>query len=71
MALCQAEGSNMVIFLAQDETNSYTNVSFFGHELWPVQENGDIRECTCECMDVPLIQISLFRSVLNLQQNAK
>jgi hypothetical protein len=38
----------------QDETDSYTNVSFLGHELWAVQENGNIRKCTCECVDVTI-----------------
>lgn len=65
----------------QDETDSYTNVSFFGHELWSVQENGDIRKCTCECVDAalylvnradPYLHIIFFScSALNLRQNAK
>lgn len=56
MVVCQAEGCDVII-CQQDETNSYTNVSFLGHELWSVQENGDIRGYTCECMDDHLTQI--------------
>lgn len=31
--------------LSKDETNSNPYVSFSGHELWPVQENGNLRGC--------------------------
>lgn len=34
----------------QDETDSNTDVSFFGHELRTIQENGNFRECTGLCL---------------------
>jgi hypothetical protein len=46
----------------QDEAYAYTNVSFARHELWPIQEDGDL----CE-----LIKIGCFNVVFNHVQRAK
>jgi hypothetical protein len=64
-----------------DETDSYTNVSFLAHELWSIQENGDIRKCSCSRLDVaihlidcadPYLHVILSScSVQSLRQNAK
>ena len=58
-------GLDTTISHEQDETDSYTNVSFLGHELWPIQENGDIRKCCCSRMDV---SIALTRICILLQR---
>lgn len=74
-------GLDTIISHEQDETDSYTNVSFLGHELWSIQENGDIRKCSCSRLDVaihlvygaePYLHVIFSpSSVQSLRQNVK
>jgi hypothetical protein len=74
-------GLHTIICHEHDETDSYTNVSFLGHELWSIQENGDIRKCSCSRLDVAIHLVDfadaylhvIFSScsVQSLRQNAK
>jgi len=74
-------GLDAIISPEQDETDSYTNVSFLDHGLWFTQENGDMGKCSCsrlhvaihlvDCADLYLHFSSLPCRVQSLRQNTK
>lgn len=37
------QSGRSILHVVQNETNQDTDVPFLGHELWPIQEDGDLR----------------------------